>query len=137
MDYLQYVDKDSLLHRLDPRTKFFFFLAMAILTSLTKSGAALVFLFLFFLGIWLSCGIMSEMGKLLGQLKALLIFIFKRYSFFMILFYFKTAASRCASTPAPQQPTVRTLRRSAQTETTYSGRRRSPQPVSRAHCPST
>lgn len=76
MDYLQYVDKDSLLHRLDPRTKFFFFLAMAILTSLIKSGVALVFLFLFFLGIWLSCGIMPEMGKLLKQLKVLLIFIF-------------------------------------------------------------
>ena len=76
MDYLQYVDKDSFLHRLDPRTKFFFFLAMAVLTSVIKSGVALVFLFLFFLGIWLSCGIMPEMGKLLKQLKVLLIFIF-------------------------------------------------------------
>ena len=42
MEYLQYVDKDSFLHRLDPRTKFFFFLAMAILTSVIKSGVALV-----------------------------------------------------------------------------------------------
>ena len=33
MDYLQYVDADSLLHRLDPRTKFVFFLVMAVLTS--------------------------------------------------------------------------------------------------------
>ena len=76
MDYLQYVDKDSLLHRLDPRTKFCFFLAMAILTSVVKSGAALAFLFLFFLGIWISCGILPEMKKLFGQLKVLLIFIF-------------------------------------------------------------
>lgn len=76
MDYLQYVDKDSFLHRLDPRTKFFFFLAMAILTSVIKSGVALAFLFVFFLITWISCGILPEMGKLFGQLKILLIFIF-------------------------------------------------------------
>ena len=41
MDYLQYVDADSLLHRLDPRTKFVFFLVMAVLTSnQVGSGAA-------------------------------------------------------------------------------------------------
>jgi energy-coupling factor transport system permease protein len=76
MEYLQYVDKDSFLHRLDPRTKFFFFLAMAILTSVIKSGVALVFLFAFFFTVWASCGILSEMGKLFKQLKVLLIFIF-------------------------------------------------------------
>ena len=48
MDYLQYVDADSLLHRLDPRTKFVFFLVMAVLTSVIKSGVALLFLFAFF-----------------------------------------------------------------------------------------
>lgn len=48
MDYLQYVDADSLLHRLDPRTKFLFFLVMAVLTSVIKSGVALLFLFAFF-----------------------------------------------------------------------------------------
>ena len=76
MDYLQYVDKDSFLHRLDPRTKFFFFLAMAILTSVIKSGVALVFLLAYFLVVWISCGILPEMGKLFKQLKVLLIFIF-------------------------------------------------------------
>lgn len=48
MDYLQYVDADSLLHRLDPRTKFLFFLVMAVLTSVIKSGVALLFCLLFY-----------------------------------------------------------------------------------------
>lgn len=76
MNYLTYVDKDSILHRLDPRTKFVFFIVMAILTSIVKSGCALLFLFVFFLAIWFKCGIFSEMMKLLNQLKILLIFIF-------------------------------------------------------------
>ena len=76
MDYLQYVDKDTFLHRLDPRTKFVFVLAMAVLTSLTKSLVALVFLLIYFLIIWTSCGIMKEMAQLFKKLKVLLIFIF-------------------------------------------------------------
>lgn len=47
MDYLKYVDGDSILHKLDPRTKFVFFVVMAVLTSLIKSGVALLFLFAF------------------------------------------------------------------------------------------
>lgn len=74
-DYLQYVDRNTFLHRLDPRTKFIFFLAMAVLTSAIKSGVALLFLLVFFLIIWGTCGIMSEMMTLLKKLKALLIFI--------------------------------------------------------------
>lgn len=76
MDYLQYVDKDSFLHRLDPRTKFVFFLVMAILTSVIKSGVALAFLFVFFFILWCTCGIGAEMKKLFKQLKVLLMFIF-------------------------------------------------------------
>lgn len=76
MDYLKYVDSDSILHRLDPRTKFTYFLAMAILTSIVKSGVALLFLFIFFLGLWKICGILKEMGVLAGKLKILLLFIF-------------------------------------------------------------
>lgn len=76
MDYLQYVDKDTFLHRLDPRTKFVFLVAMAVLTSITKSAVALVFLLIFFLIIWSTCGIMKEMGQLFRKLKILLIFIF-------------------------------------------------------------
>ena len=48
MDYLKYVAGDSILHKLDPRTKFVFFVVMAVLTSLIKSGVALLFLFAFF-----------------------------------------------------------------------------------------
>lgn len=75
-DFLQYVDMDSFLHRLDPRTKFSFFIVMSILTSFVKSGMALLFLFVIFLGIW----IMSHIGKyiivLLKKVKVLLLFIF-------------------------------------------------------------
>lgn len=47
MDYLKYVDGNSLLHKLDPRTKFMFFIVMAVLTSIVKSGVALLFLLVF------------------------------------------------------------------------------------------
>jgi len=76
MDYLQYVDGNTFLHRLDPRTKFVFLVAMAVLTSVIKSGVALLFLLVFFLILWTTCGIMKEMGRLLNKLKVLLIFIF-------------------------------------------------------------
>lgn len=75
MDYLKYVDKDSLLHRLDPRTKFAFFLVMSVLTSLVKSGAALLFLLIFFIGLWSLCKIGKEISVLLSKLKVLLLFI--------------------------------------------------------------
>lgn len=76
MDYLKYVDSDSLLHRLDPRTKFAFFIVMAIVTSLIKSGVALLFLFAFFLCLWCICGIQKYIMILLSKLKVLLMFIF-------------------------------------------------------------
>lgn len=75
MDYLQYVEGDSLLHKLDPRTKFIFFLSMAMLTSLVKSGFALVFLLAFFIVLWARCRIMKEMWILFNKLKILLAFI--------------------------------------------------------------
>lgn len=76
MDYLKYVDSDSLLHRLDPRTKFAFFIVMAIVTSLIKSGVALLFLFAFFLVLWCVCGIQKDILTLASKLKILLMFIF-------------------------------------------------------------
>ena len=57
MDYLKYVDGNSLLHKLDPRTKFMFFIVMAVLTSIVKSCVALLFLLVFFLVMWNVCGI--------------------------------------------------------------------------------
>lgn len=76
MDYLKYVDGDSILHKLDPRTKFVFFVVMAVLTSLIKSGVALLFLFAFFIAMWCTCGIQKYMLILLSKLKVLLLFIF-------------------------------------------------------------
>lgn len=76
MDYLKYVDGDSLLHKLDPRTKFVFFIVMAILTSLVKSGAALLFLLVFFIGMWNVCKIQKYIFILFQKLKVLLVFIF-------------------------------------------------------------
>ncbi len=76
MDYLQYVDTDSLLHRLDPRTKFAFFLVMAVVTSVIKSGVALLFLFAFFIALWCTCRIPKYILILAGKLKVLLAFIF-------------------------------------------------------------
>lgn len=76
MDYLKYVDADSLLHRLDPRTKFAFFVVMAIVTSIVKSGVALVFLFAFFIAMWCACSIQKYIVVLAQKLKVLLLFIF-------------------------------------------------------------
>lgn len=76
MDYLKYLDMDSLLHKLDPRTKFVYFLVMAVVTSLIKSGVALLFLFAFFLATWMHCGITKYIGILASRLKVLLCFIF-------------------------------------------------------------
>ena len=73
MDYLQYVDADSLLHRLDPRTKFVFFLVMAVLTSVIKSGVALLFLFAFFIAMWCTCRIQKYILVLAGKLKEMCI----------------------------------------------------------------
>nr|WP_283163461.1 energy-coupling factor transporter transmembrane component T [Sporolactobacillus mangiferae] len=75
-DFLQYVELDSFLHRLDPRTKFVFFIIMSILTSFVKSGAALLFLFLVFLSIWLIGRIGKYMLVLANKVKVLLLFIF-------------------------------------------------------------
>ncbi|MCO7175367.1 energy-coupling factor transporter transmembrane component T family protein [Sporolactobacillus kofuensis] len=75
-DFLQYVDLNTYLHRLDPRTKFLFFIIMSILTSFVKSGVALLFLFLVFLAIWLVGRIGQYMLVLLDKIKVLLLFIF-------------------------------------------------------------
>lgn len=75
-DFLQYVQMDSFLHRLDPRTKFAFFLVMSVLTSLVKSGVALLFLFTVFMAIWLISGIGKYIIMLVKKIKVLLLFIF-------------------------------------------------------------
>lgn len=75
MDYLRYESGNTILHRLDPRTKFVFFLVMAVLTSVTKSGAALLFLFGCFLVLWKTCGIDKSMRILFHKLQVLLAFI--------------------------------------------------------------
>ncbi|MFT8310742.1 MAG: energy-coupling factor transporter transmembrane component T [Sporolactobacillus sp.] len=75
-DFLQYVELNSFLHRLDPRTKFVFFIIMSVLTSFVKSGVALLFLFLVFLAIWLIGRIGKYMLVLANKVKVLLLFIF-------------------------------------------------------------
>lgn len=75
-DFLQYVEIDSFLHKLDPRTKFVFFIAMSVLTSFMKSGVALLFLFIAFLAIWLVGRIGAYMLVLAQKVKVLLLFIF-------------------------------------------------------------
>ena len=80
MDFLQYVDMDSFLHKLDPRTKFIFFLAMAVLTSLIKNGLALSLVLVFFLIIWISSKTTKYMLVVLKKLKALLIFVFLSFN---------------------------------------------------------
>ena len=90
MDYLQYVDADSILHKLDPRTKFAFFIIMAVATSLIKSGVALLVLFIFFLLMWTVCRVNKYMMQLLGKLKILLAFIFLLW---FVLGLFETPAA--------------------------------------------
>lgn len=75
-DFLQYIDMDSFLHKLDPRTKFAFFIVMSILTSFIKSGVALLFLLAVFIVIWHFSHIGKYMLTLLFKIKALLLFIF-------------------------------------------------------------
>lgn len=75
-DFLQYVEMDSFLHRLDPRTKFLFFIIMSVLTSFIKSGVALLFLFVVFTAIWLTSHIGKYIVMLLKKVKVLLLFIF-------------------------------------------------------------
>lgn len=75
-DFLQYVELDSFLHRLDPRTKFFFFVVISVLASFVKSGAALLFLFAVFLVIWISSHIGKYIAVLASKVRVLLLFIF-------------------------------------------------------------
>lgn len=75
-DFLQYVELDSFLHRLDPRTKFLFFIIMSVLTSFVRSGAALLFLLVIFSVIWVMGRIGIFMVILVKKIKVLLIFIF-------------------------------------------------------------
>jgi len=75
-DFLQYVEIDSFLHKLDPRTKFVFFIIMSILTSFVKSGVALLFLFVIFIAIWMTGHIGKYIFVLAKKVKVLLLFIF-------------------------------------------------------------
>lgn len=75
-DFLQYVEMDSFLHKLDPRTKFLFFIVMSVLTSIIKSGAALLFLLVVFTAIWITSHIGKYIVVLAKKVKVLLLFIF-------------------------------------------------------------
>lgn len=75
-DFLQYVEINSFLHKLDPRTKFFFFIVISVLTSFVKSGVALLFLFAVFMIIWLTSHIGKYIAVLAVKVKVLLLFIF-------------------------------------------------------------
>ncbi len=74
-DFLQYVELDSFLHKLDPRTKFLFFIIMSVLTSFIKSGVALLLLFAVFVSIWVTSHIGKYMIGLAKRIKVLLLFI--------------------------------------------------------------
>ncbi|NLK86647.1 MAG: energy-coupling factor transporter transmembrane protein EcfT [Clostridiaceae bacterium] len=74
-DFLQYVEMDSFLHKLDPRSKFLFFIIMSVLTSFIKTGAALLFLLAVFVFIWSAGRIGKYMIELLKRIRVLLIFI--------------------------------------------------------------
>lgn len=76
MDFLQYVKMDSFLHKLDPRTKFFFFVSMSIVTSFAKSGPALAFLLALSILIWASCHMGKYIVLLIKKMRMLLLFIF-------------------------------------------------------------
>lgn len=75
-DFLQYVEMDSFLHKLDPRTKFAFFILMSVVTSFVKSGVALLFLFAVFAAIWGTGRIGKYMLVLAQKVKVILLFIF-------------------------------------------------------------
>lgn len=75
MSFLQYVDMNSFLHKLDPRTKFLFFISISVLTSLIKNGVSLLFIFLFMLIIWLKSKTGKYMLSVMVKLRVLLIFI--------------------------------------------------------------
>jgi energy-coupling factor transport system permease protein len=75
-DFLQYVELDSFLHKLDPRTKFVFFIVMSVLTSFVRSGVALLFLLLAFGVIWICGRIGIYIIVLAKKVKVLLLFIF-------------------------------------------------------------
>ena len=75
MDFLQYVEMNSYLHKLDPRSKFSFFLSMAVITSIIRSGPALLLLFVFFVGIWSVSRIGRYILLLLRKMRVLISFI--------------------------------------------------------------
>lgn len=88
-NFLQYVEIDSFLHKLDPRSKFIFFIIMSVLTSFVKSGVALLFLLFIFIGIWVPSHIGKYILVLLNKVKVLLLFIFLLW---LVLGVFQTNA---------------------------------------------
>lgn len=74
-EMLQYVNRDTLLHRMNPLTKFIFFLLMAVTTSFMKNGFALLFLFASLTIIWCVSKIQKEMFSIFAKLKWLMVFI--------------------------------------------------------------
>ncbi len=52
-NYLSYVQMDTFLHKLDPRSKFIFCMVMAVLSGIISTGPALLFLMAVFVTIWI------------------------------------------------------------------------------------
>jgi energy-coupling factor transport system permease protein len=65
-----------LFAQLDPRSKFFFFLSMAVVTSAVRSGPALLLLFVLFVAVWAWAASANILLLLLGKMKVLILFIF-------------------------------------------------------------
>ncbi len=73
MDYLAYTPQDTYLHRLDPRTKFIFFLVMAVLASVISTGPALTLLMIVFVLIWVTAGLRDHLIRLVNNVKGLIL----------------------------------------------------------------
>ena len=76
MDFLEYRARDALLNRLDPRSKFLFFIVFTLITSFICNGVPLLFLLVCYIAIWTKGKIGREMLGLAKKLKVLFIFIF-------------------------------------------------------------
>ena len=76
MDFLQYTARDAFLNRLDPRSKFLFFIVFTLITSFVCNGIPLLFLLVCFAVIWGKGKVGREMLGLAKKLKVLFIFIF-------------------------------------------------------------
>ncbi|MGV9169832.1 MAG: energy-coupling factor transporter transmembrane component T family protein [Promethearchaeia archaeon] len=78
---MEYVPGDSLLHRMDPRTKIFIFLCLVVLTVVVFDPIVFFFILLFTLGMYHVTGIPRDklMIVLKASLPAMILFIIVNY----------------------------------------------------------